>query len=118
MTGPRQSVSSRPAGDVVTVITGWFTELGIDPDERPESVGRRLRLALQERTGGGLASSVYGVRIGTEHDDPEAFIRTALHVLTRQLGPCTTIELVPTTVTCSHGSSTKIGPDSMPPTGS
>jgi hypothetical protein len=34
------------------------------------------------------------VRIGTDHHDPEELIRTALHVLARQLGPGTSIELV------------------------
>lgn len=83
-----------PGGDVVDALTGWFTELGVDPDEQPLGAGRRLRLALRERPGGGLVSSVYGVRINTDHDDPEAIIRTALHVLARQLGAGTSIELV------------------------
>lgn len=83
-----------PGADVVNALTGWFTELGIDPDEQPLRAGRRLRLALRESPGGGIASSVYGVRINTDHDDPEALIRTALHVLARQLGGGTSIELV------------------------
>jgi hypothetical protein len=37
---------------------------------------------------------VYGVRIGTHHDDPDLIVRTALHVLACQLGPGTIIDLV------------------------
>lgn len=83
-----------PAGDVAIEVTEWFTRLGIDCASRPMDAGRRLRLALRDRPGGGPASSVYGVRIGTGHTDPEPIIRTALHVLARQLGPGTGIDLV------------------------
>jgi hypothetical protein len=86
--------SDWPGADVVDVLTAWFTEMGINPDEDRMINGRRLRLALREHPGCGLASSVYGVRINTEHDEPEALIRTALHVLARQLGPACSIELV------------------------
>ncbi len=86
--------SNWPGADVLNALTNWFTELGIDPDEQPVTAGRRLRLALRERPGSGLASSEYGVRINTDHDDPEPVIRTALHVLARQLGPGSSIELI------------------------
>lgn len=81
-------------GDVVDEITNWLLELGIDPDQDPTDARCALRTALGERPGRGLGSTVYGVRIGTEHHDPEALIRTALHVLTNQLGPGTSVELV------------------------
>jgi len=83
-----------PAGDVATEVTDWFTSLGIDCTSRPLDAGRRMRLALRDRPGGGPASTVYGVRIGTDHTDPEPIIHTALHVLARQLGPGTAIDLI------------------------
>lgn len=83
-----------PAGDVADQLTAWFTELGIDADERPRDAERRLRLALRDGVGGRPAASVYGVRIGTDHDDPDLIVRTALHVLARQLGPGTSIDLI------------------------
>jgi hypothetical protein len=83
-----------PAVDVLTEVIEWFASLGIDCTSRPQDAGRRLRLALRDRPGGGPMSAVYGVRIGTDHNDPEPIIRTALHVLARQLGPGTAIDLV------------------------
>ena len=82
-----------PAVDVVAQLTTWFTALGIDPDEHPRNAEQRLRLAQPDAFGGRTAS-VYGARIGTHHDDPELIVRTALHVLARQLGPGTSIDLV------------------------
>lgn len=64
------------------------------PNECPSEVGHRLQLAIREPPGGGLTSLAFGVRIRTDHNDPELLIRTALHVLARQLGPSTSIDLV------------------------
>lgn len=83
-----------PAVDVVAQLTTWFTALGINPDEQPGQARQRLRLARQDGVAGQSVGTVYGVRIGTHHDDPELIVRTALHVLARQLGPGTSIELV------------------------
>jgi hypothetical protein len=80
--------------DTVGTLCAWFAELGIDEHDRPADVLRRLRQATRQHRGGETASAVYGVRIGTEHHDPELIIRTALHVLVRQLGPGTSIDLV------------------------
>ncbi|GAB3448842.1 hypothetical protein [Actinophytocola sediminis] len=85
---------SWPGSDVVGEVTSWLLELGIDPDQDPTDARRALRTALGERPGRGPGSTVYGVRIGTDHHDPESLIRTALHVLTHQLGPGTSVELV------------------------
>lgn len=81
-------------GDAVEELTGWFAELGIYPEDEPTEVEHRLRLAARERPGGGATSSVFGVRICTDHNDPDMLIRTALHVLVRQLGPGASIDLV------------------------
>lgn len=83
-----------PSCDVAEEVTGWFTELGINPDHHPTDARHALRIALRNRPGHGPGSTVYGVRIGTDHRDPEPLIRTALHVLVRQLGPSTSIELI------------------------
>lgn len=82
-----------PGGDAVEELTDWFSELGISPDDEPTEVERRLRWAARGRPGGGVTSSVFGARIRTDHNDPELLIRTALHVLARQLGPGTSIDL-------------------------
>lgn len=81
-------------GAVANEIAEWLVEQGIDPDQDPTDARQALRTAVQERPGRGPASAVYGVRIGTDHHDPDSLIRTALHVLTRQLGPGTSVELV------------------------
>jgi hypothetical protein len=83
-----------PAIDVVAQLTTWFTVLGINPDEQPGQARQRLRLARQNGVAGQPAATVYGVRISTHRDDPDLIVRTALHVLARQLGPGTSIELV------------------------
>lgn len=80
-------------GDAVDELTGWFANLGIYPEDEPTEVGRRLRLAARGRPGGGTTSSVFGIRVYTDHNDSEILIRTALHVLARQLGPGTSIDL-------------------------
>jgi len=92
--GVEEGDGSWPGGDVVNEVTSWFLELGIDPDQSPTDARCALRTALGERPGRGPGSTVYGVRIGTDHHEPEALIRTALHVLTHQLGPGTSVELV------------------------
>lgn len=81
-------------GDVVDAVTGWFLELGIDPDQDPTDARAALRNALGGLPGRGPSSTVYGVRISTDHDESEGLVRTALHVLTHQLGPGTSVELV------------------------
>lgn len=83
-----------PGNDTVSTISAWFAELGIDEHDRPADALRRLRQAACQHHGGKTPSAVYGVRIRTDHDDPELIIRTALHVLGRQLGPGTSIDLV------------------------
>lgn len=81
-------------GDVVDVLSGWFTDLGIDPDTDPLDAGRRLRLALRDHPGGRLFSATYGVRIGTDNTNPDPIIRAALRDLAAHLGPGTGIDLV------------------------
>jgi hypothetical protein len=81
-------------GAVANEVAEWLIEQGIDLNKGPTHARQALRTAVRERSGRGPASAVYGVRIGTDHHDPEPLIRTALHVLTRQLGPGTSIELV------------------------
>lgn len=84
---------SWPGGDAVQELTGWFANLGIYPEDEPTEVEHRLRAAAREIPGGG-ANSSFGVRICTDHNDPEMLVRTALHVLVRQLGPGTSIDLI------------------------
>lgn len=80
--------------DTVSTLCAWFAELGIAEHDRPVDALRRLREAARQHRGGETPSAVYGVRIGTDQHDPELIIRTALHVLARQLGPGTSIDLV------------------------
>ena len=80
--------------DVIDLLTTWFSDLGIDPEENPTDAGTRLRLALRDDTTGRTPSAIYSLRIGTDHDDAEPLIRIALHALARQLGPGTCIDLV------------------------
>jgi hypothetical protein len=81
-------------GAVANEVAEWLIELGIDLNQGLTDARRALRTAARERSGRGPASAVYGVRIGTDNHDPDSLIRTALHVLTRQLGPGTSVELV------------------------
>lgn len=85
---------SWPGGDVVQQLTDWFTSLGIDPDEPSMDAGQRLRLQMRNRPGGSMTTSVFGLRVGTEHDNPQRIIEAALTSLARQLGPGTGVDLV------------------------
>jgi hypothetical protein len=81
-------------GAVVNEVAEWLIELGVDLNEGLTDARQALRTAVRERSGRRPVSAVYGVRIGTDQHDPDSLVRTALHVLTRQLGPGTSVELV------------------------
>jgi hypothetical protein len=93
-----------PGADVVMALTLWFAEdLGIDPAEPPLVAENRLRMALCGPADGRPSTTVYRVRIGTNHAAPKPIVRAALRDLARRLGPGTGIGLVTANANANDG---------------